>query len=262
MPTTNSEPLITNDAPRSTEQKAAGELRPSGWFWLLMGLSLAFVGAVAYLQYSRVNESRRGGYTPIGAQSDGELPVIAQLPDFELTERSGKTVTLNSLKGRIWIADFIFTTCGGPCPIMTRRLADLMETIEKRKTPGVTAVSFTVDPETDTPEVLREYATMKLADDRDWLFLTGSQEAIHNLSVKGFMLTAQPGEGSHQVDHSPRFVLVDQKGRIRAYYEIVTDDEILAMDPGRFIDQPMLPDTKAKILKDIGTLLREEKRGP
>lgn len=222
-----------------------------------MALSLAAVGGVAYLQYSRVETSRTSGYTPVGAP-----PVIAQLPDFALTERSGKTVTLDDLKGRVWIADFIFTTCGGPCPIMTSRLGDFMQTVKERNIPHVSAVSFTVDPETDTPEVLREYATMKLADDYDWLFLTGTSKQLFELSVKGFMLTAQKGDEDHSVDHSPRFVLVDQKGRIRGYYEVVTNEEILAMEPGRFIGQPMNPDTKAKLLKDIMTLLREETRTP
>ncbi|MCA9255742.1 MAG: SCO family protein, partial [Phycisphaerales bacterium] len=234
------------------------ELRPGRWFWLGMIFSLAAVGGVAYLQYTRVNDARTSRYTPTGS-----LPVIAQLPDFALTERSGRTVTLDDLKGRVWIADFIFTTCGGPCPIMTSRLGDFMQTLKEKNIPRVSAVSFTVDPETDTPEALREYATMKLADDFDWLFLTGSQKALFELSVKGFMLPAQKseeGEG-HGVDHSPRFILVDQKGRIRGYYEVVTNEEILAMEPGRFIGKPMNPDTKAQLIDDIMKLLREEAQG-
>ncbi len=254
----------TSDSPADTQSgdphsPAESELRPGRWFWLFMILSLAAVGGVSYLQYARVTEARTSRYTPIGG-----LSVIAQLPEFELTERSGKTVTLDDLKGRVWIADFIFTTCGGPCPIMTSRLGDFMETLKERNIPRVTAVSFTVDPQNDTPEVLREYATMKLADDFDWLFLTGTEAALHELSVKGFMLTAQRGEDddAHAVNHSPRFVLVDQQGRIRGYYEVVTNEEIVAMEPGRFIGKPMNPDTKDTLIKDIMALLREEANRP
>ncbi|HPF40397.1 MAG TPA: SCO family protein [Phycisphaerae bacterium] len=241
-----------------TQADPQTELRPGRWFWLGMLFSLAAVGGVAYLQYARVNDARTSPYTPAGA-----LPVIAQLPDFALTERSGRTITLEDLRGRVWIADFIFTTCGGPCPIMTSRLGDFMQTLKEKNIPRVSAVSFTVDPETDTPEVLREYATMKLADDFDWLFLTGSQKALFDLSVRGFMLPAQKSEegGDHGVDHSPRFILIDQKGRIRGYYEVVTNEEILAMEPGRFIGKPMNPDTKARLIDDIMKLLREEAQG-
>lgn len=248
--------MQTSSTTSETTIATESELRPSRWFWLGMLFSLAAVGGVAYLQYARVDEARHGRYSPVGAP-----PIIASLPNFAMTERNGKTVTLDDLKGRIWIADFIFTTCGGPCPIMTSRLGDFMQTIKEQNIPRVSAVSFTVDPHTDTPEVLREYATMKLADDFDWLFLTGDEAAIYDLSVKGFMLTAQKGDEEHSVDHSPRFVLVDQKGRIRGYYEVVTNEEILAMEPGRFIGEPMNPDTKAQLLKDIMTLLREEAQG-
>lgn len=255
MTTIQEPPTPETDQTPETPPSDQYELRPSRWFWILMLLSLVAVGGVAYLQYSRVDEARTGRYTPVGG-----LPVIAQLPDFALTERSGKTVTLDDLKGKVWIADFIFTSCGGPCPIMTSRLGDFMETVKQRNIPHVAAVSFTVDPETDTPDVLREYATMKLADDYDWLFLTGDKKDIFNLSVKGFMLTAQDGDDSHAVNHSPRFVLVDQKGRIRGYYEVVTSEEILAGDPGKFMREPMNPDTKEQLLKDIMTLLREGTR--
>lgn len=257
MTTTTEPPSQDTNTSNETQTGTGADagLRPSRWFWILMLLSLVAVGGVAYLQYSRVDEARNGLYTPVG-----DPPIIAQLPDFSLTERSGKTVTLDDLKGKVWIADFIFTTCGGPCPIMTSRMGDLMETLTQRNVPHVEAVSFTVDPETDTPAVLREYATMKLADDYDWIFLTGSQKDIFNLSVKGFMLTAEKGDESHAVSHSPRFVLVDQKGRIRGYYEVVTNDEILAGEPGKFIGKPMNPDTKASLIKDIMTLLREGAR--
>lgn len=224
-------------------------------FWILTIISLFVVGGFAYLQYSRVDKSRRRGH-PVPKVEP--LPVLGSVSDFKLTERSGKQVSRDDLKGRVWIADFFFISCGGPCPIMTNRMRDLQETFRAEKIEGVLTVSITVDPETDTPEELTGHATMKGADEFDWYFLTGKTEEIYELSIKGFKLTAQRQEGEqHEVEHSPRFILVDRKGDIRAYYEIVTDEEIFDKPRGEVINKPMAPETKKKILADVRQLLRE-----
>ncbi|MFQ5428949.1 MAG: SCO family protein [Phycisphaerae bacterium] len=222
-----------------------------------MLLSLAVVGGVAYLQYRRVDDARtpRSPAAPVTG-----LPVLNALPDFSLTERSGRTIRLSDLKGTVWVADFIFTTCGGPCPIMTNRMRDLQETFRRLKLRGVRTVSFTVDPETDTPEILREYATLKQADPFDWYFLTGSEREIHDLSIKGFLLTAAEGDGSHAVEHSPRFALVDRQGRLRATYEVVSDEEVFGLPRAEVIDKPMSEQTKRKLIADIRSLLNEHNR--
>lgn len=140
------------------------------------------------------------------------LPEIGQVPDFLLTAQDGTPFqSASHLKGKIWVADFIFTTCNGPCPRMTalmRRVQDATAHI-----PDVHLVSFTVDPKTDTPPVLAEYARRFRYNPQRWHFLTGPPAELNRLSDDTFHL------GGIGPEHGTRFVLIDQKGRIRAYYE-------------------------------------------
>jgi protein SCO1 len=148
-------------------------------------------------------------------------PVLGQVPPFALTNRDGKPVTLATLAGTPWIADFVFTRCAASCPLMTARMArlgrELPDGIKVRR------VSFTVDPVHDTPEVLARYAAQYQAP-ADWLFLTGPEADLHRLSRDGFKLAIdipQGDAGSTQepILHSTRFVLVDGQGKIRGYYD-------------------------------------------
>lgn len=146
--------------------------------------------------------------------------VLGTVPAFSLVERSGRTVTREDLVGRTWVAAFVFTRCGGICPLMTARMKEV-----RSAQPGVTLVSFSVDPEHDTPEVLREYAARNGIGD-GWLLLTGDQERLHALARDGFHLAAAavPEEerqegGDGPFLHSSRLVLVDAQCRIRGYYD-------------------------------------------
>jgi cytochrome oxidase Cu insertion factor (SCO1/SenC/PrrC family) len=148
------------------------------------------------------------------------LPVLGTVPPFALVERSRKTMTLADLRGRPWVAAFIFTRCGGICPTMTARMKDL-----RTDAPTVDLVSFSVDPEHDTPEVLQAYARQHGLDDRWWL-LTGTTTALHALARDGFKLAAaavppeeQQAQGDGPFLHSSRLVLVDGEARIRGYYD-------------------------------------------
>ena len=145
------------------------------------------------------------------------LLVMGEVPAFELTERNGQPVTRDNLIGRIWVANFIFTRCPGPCPKMCSQLADLQNTL-KHKAQDIRIVSFTLDPEHDTPEVLDRYAKLFNADTERWLFVRGEKAAVQRLASEGFKLASVekvPGE----IVHSTRFVLVDPQGRIRGYYD-------------------------------------------
>jgi protein SCO1/2 len=162
-----------------------------------------------------------------------ELPVYGALPDFELTERSGEGVNLETLRGKVWVADFIFTHCAGPCPLLSSRMSGLQKAVQDLD--GVRLVSFSVDPERDTPEVLAEYAQRYQADAERWLFLTGSKEPLYRLVGEGFRLAvADGGPQAGLITHSTRFVLVDQQGRIRGYYD--------GADPGAA--EALLPDIR------------------
>ena len=158
------------------------------------------------------------------------IPDYGPVPAFSLTERSGRTVTLADLKGDVWIGDFIFTTCPGPCPLMTAQMKRLQDELQGK--PNVRLVSVTVDPETDTPAVLSRYADSFGANHQRWLFLTGTRQAIQSLARDGLHLTVEintgvsaiPGQGP--IVHSTRFVLVDQRGELRGYYDSDDNDSM------------------------------------
>ena len=150
------------------------------------------------------------------------LPVYSEVPAFNLTERSGSAVTDQDLKGRVWVADFIFTSCRGPCPLMSQHMAKLQDSLADR---DVQLVSFTVDPERDTPEKLAEYAKRYGAEGDRWLFLTGDKTELYRMIEKGFLLAVsdgavQPGgePGPGIITHSVKFVLIDEHNQIRGYY--------------------------------------------
>ena len=156
-----------------------------------------------------------------------ELPRLFELPDFQLTERGGRTVTKKDLLGRIWVADFIFTRCQGPCPAMTREMHGLQETLGAGEFPDLRLVTITVDPLYDTPAVLTEYARAQGAEGERWLFLTGEWPMIHKLAgVDGFKLPVQVDQADGLITHSTRFALVDDKGWVRGYYEGVDGPRI------------------------------------
>lgn len=163
-------------------------------------------------------ESRAGANVDLPPDSPERMQSVA---DFSLTERSGATITRADLAGHPWIASFIFTTCAGPCPRITTNVRDLQAQLGDT---GVRLVSFTVDPQTDTPEVLRRYADSYGADPARWLFLTGDEQRIHDLIRSSFLLSVQrtpPSDAAlgMQVSHSARLAVVDGEGRVAGYYD-------------------------------------------
>ena len=162
-------------------------------------------------------------------QPDGveeQLPIISKIPEFDLVDQNSKQFTLENVQGNVWLADFIFTTCSGPCPIMTERMSmvqhDLLEN-DKLK-----FVSFTVNPDYDTPEVLKKYAQRFDVDDSSWSFVTGKYDQIQELIADGFKM----GDTEEIVFHSTRFALVDHEGNLRGYYSGTepAEHEILMRD--------------------------------
>ena len=143
------------------------------------------------------------------------------VPEFSLVERSGKNVTLADLRGKVWIADFIYTTCQDTCPMQSAAMTKLQEQWAGK--PNLKLVSFSVDPERDTPAVLSRYAERFKADKDRWLFVTGDREQIAHLVQGGFRLSAVAlSDGKNKetvIIHSPRFVLIDRKNEIRGYYD-------------------------------------------
>jgi protein SCO1/2 len=178
----------------------------------------------------------------LGCGPEPEPPPSAPyggIPPFSLRERSGAKLTAQELAGHVWIANFIFTRCPDFCPTLTARFTALQERVAGGTDP-IRLVSFTVDPEHDTPEVLREYATRAKAGP-NWLFLTGDPTRIAQVLRSGFKVAfADDGPPESRVTHSDRFVLVDRRLQIRGYYHGTDQTEVdrLATDAIALRDAP------------------------
>ncbi len=183
------------------------------------------------------------------AAASRTLPTYDVITPFSMTERSGRTVTEKDLLGKVCVVDFFFTSCPGPCPVMSQRLQQLQQSLNK--TDKVRLISFSVDPETDTPEVLQAYAKRYFADPDKWWFLTGSSQDVQHLAVNVFRLplSRNPDEDIPKVGkflHSTRFILVDAKGYIRGYYNSYNND-------GTYNHE-----FEPQLLRDIGLVMKED----
>jgi len=177
------------------------------------------------------------------------LPNLGQVASFALTNQLGLAVSLADLRGKVWVADIIFSRCAGPCPRMTRQMASLQAALPKDSSSRL--VTLTTDPAFDTPEVLDRYAARFEADTNRWWFLTGDKKEIATLAIDGLKLTAiekKPEERTSVDDlfiHSTIFVVVDKQSRLRSVFE--TDGEGIVWT-----------NMQSEILKTIRTLEREK----
>jgi protein SCO1/2 len=202
-------------------------------YWRQLVLSLGSLMAIVAVTAAFAYFLKRNG---------SGLPVYSAVPDFRLTADDGKPITLSDLKGKIWVAEFFFASCAGICLDMNRNMVRVQKAFADN--PDVRIVSFTVDPQNDTPEILREYRKNFDAMDGKWVFVTGDKKAIYRLARHGFKVAAaevKPQEEGGATDfiHSDRFILVDRKGRIRGYYNGTDKKQV------------------DKLIADIRKLLRE-----
>jgi len=180
---------------------------------VLMSVLVGLMAAGAFFNFAMKRHAQR-------------LPVYSKIEGFSLTERSGKTVTLADLSGKIWVANFIYTTCPTVCPRLTAKMQDVQSHVlaheaKLGRDADVRLVSFTVDPENDTPAELARYANEWRADERVWLFLTGSLDDISRAVIEGMKIPFEKRgpETAIEIMHGEKFVLVDRKGQIRAYFD-------------------------------------------
>lgn len=154
------------------------------------------------------------------------LRALGHVGEFSLTEASGSGLRQKDLRGKVWIASFIFTRCAEACPMMMRKEVTLQAQLPVRD--DLRLVSFSVDPDYDTPQVLTDYARTFGAERERWLFLTGDRKQIYELAERGFRLGVEEARPADEMPilHSSKLVLVDRRGLIRGYYD-ATDAEAL-----------------------------------
>ena len=172
-----------------------------------------------------------------GRQADAHdaLPVLFPAPPFELTDQNNRTVRADHLRGSVWVAMVFFTNCPDICPGMMGRLVDLQGAVTN---PNVKLVSFSIDPERDTPEQLRQYADQLGADSSRWFLLTGTTDQMFAVA-EGLKLSAEPAQGDKPISHTGHILLVDQSGNVRGVYDSADDADMseLPADATRLLNE-------------------------
>ena len=191
------------DTQTADTSKVKRQLDKSTLIWVVLGVIIIGIAGINLWSV----------FDTTSAVQVSETPAVS-VPDFRLTTQRGEPLTLSNMKGKIWVADFIFTNCPTICPAMTQEMARLQSEFVADP---VYFVSFSVDPERDTSSVLSRYAEAYGADDRRWHFLTGNKADIYALAENGFSLAA--GHNGTELLHSTRFVLVAPDGNIYGYYD-------------------------------------------
>ena len=206
-----------NPWPMSQPSKSAQWL-----VWGSLGLTITAI-VVAFIIEQGRQADRPARLLPGNGPPAGLLPTLFPVGDFRLTNQNNLPVTRADLRGQLWLVDIIFTRCAGPCPEMTRRMAELQTAVPTNR--PVKFVTLTTDPEHDTPVVLQSYGRRFGAAPARWYFLTGTKQQIADLATRGLRFTALEKEPDKQENpndlfiHSTLFVLVDQQGQARAVFE-------------------------------------------
>jgi protein SCO1/2 len=204
---------------------------------------VAVLGAVAFMigglrASHRADAEHHVVLTPIVPASNAPpavegLPVFGALPAMSLTDQEGKPFTLDRMRGHVWIANFIFTSCPMACPLLSQRMS-LIQTKIQPDPATIQLVSFSVDPSHDTPPVLKQYGTRYHQDPTRWTFVTGKPDEVLSIVSDGFKVAVEKAKAppdpngansNFVVMHGENFVLIDRDGRIRGYYH--KDDEDL-----------------------------------
>lgn len=190
---------------------------------------------IAYYFNKPSNEKKIEVISPVDVNSEMVDPELRNkgrghyIQDFDFIDQYKRVFSSNSIENKIWVVEYFFATCKGICPIMNAQMqrvqaAYLADT-------NVVLLSFTVDPDQDTPSVLKDYAEAHEAVDGKWFFLTGIKSKLYSLARKSFFLL-KPAEAKNQGDaggdfiHTNNFVLIDSKKQIRGYYDGTNSKEV------------------------------------
>lgn len=181
----------------------------------------------------------------------GSDTIYHKIPNFSFVNQDKDTITNTNLEGKVYVADFFFTTCPSICPIMTNNLVKVQRAFKGNK--NFALVSHTVNPDYDKEEILSKYAAKMHANTENWHFLTGTKEAIYNTAFQGYFANAGEDElAPGGFLHSEYFILVDGKGRVRSGYD--------KQGNAKGVYQGTNDEDVLQLINDIKLLLKENQK--
>ncbi|HVP63005.1 MAG TPA: SCO family protein [Myxococcaceae bacterium] len=212
-------------------------------FFVLATMAAALTVLALELVIRWVGSEPPGSPRPVhrlSRDADVPLPTLWPVPSYRLVDQAGQTRTPAELRGSVWIADFIFTSCKSVCPVLTAKMVQVQRAIQD---PRLRFVSFSVDPERDTPEALQAYRKRWAPDESRWSLLSTTKESLADLT-KGMKTFVEPQPDPDATLHTSELFLVDAKGRVRGLYG--TDGDGFAQ---------LVPDTH-RLLAELGSAAR------
>jgi protein SCO1/2/putative membrane protein len=192
--------------------------------WLAWGLLVAFVATLMGVALWRKTHAPEPMLAGSSAPKPEDLAILDKLDGFTFIDQNGDKIDSKDLLGEVWVANFVFTRCFGTCPLMTRGMAALNK--ELADVPSVKLISFSMDPEYDTPNVLKAYAEKNDAVSPRWHFLTGKKQDMYAMVRDQFhlMVSDEKGTKDEPIVHSIKFILIDAEGRVRGRFDGLTPD--------------------------------------
>jgi protein SCO1 len=193
-------------------------------YWLLIPIPLIFLVWFFYAENKEAPLRLLPYYGPKFVDA-GNDSTYHEIKAFSFINQNNEALTLDSLKNKIVVTEFFFTTCQSICPIMNTNLQKVYKSFAERK--DVLILSHTVDPEQDSVPVLKNYADLQGVNDRRWMFVTGSKKDLYAIARKSYLLNADEGDGGEEdFIHTQNFALVDKNKHIRGYYDGTDSIEI------------------------------------
>jgi protein SCO1/2 len=194
---------------------------------IALGVAITLLIGVA-IKRSLHQDGTAGGITRSDDAGAGALRTnvfadFGPIADFTLTDKESRPFGLAQLRGKVWVLDFVFTTCSGPCIPMTQGMRTIFSGLQSE--PDVEFVTVTVDPMTDTPDVLARFAKTSGADNPRWHWLTGDKKAIRELAEKSFYAAIGDKLPTGEVPHSTRYFVVDRDAHLRMVHDTQTDPD-------------------------------------
>jgi len=190
---------------------------------LIIGISLAY-------QYTQPPKKLKI-YNPADLNpalvdiSKRDVTQMHRIADFALTNQNGSIISQKNFEGKIYVADFFFTTCQSICPIMTGQMSQIYDQFKENS--DVMLLSHTVMPEVDSVPVLAKYAQKHKADALKWMFVTGDKKQLYELARKSYFAVLSEGTGDeHDFIHTENFILIDKEKRIRGFYDGTSEEDV------------------------------------